>query len=150
MALHVGEQRRAYHVLTSGTQELFYRKSDLAYSHETKDGELVTRSMPPRLYLVWPLGVAGAWAQTYRFERPAAKASYDASYGANVEAEETVTVPAGTFRTLKIVYRHPSTKSVIREQWYSPDVRMWIRTHEPSRDEIERTIELVSFTPAGR
>ena len=67
-----------------------------------------------------------------------------------MEGEETLTVPAGTFRTLKIVYRNASSGAVSWQQWYAPDVRMWIRTHEPARDDGERTVELVSYTPAGK
>ena len=52
-----------------------------------------------------------------------------------MEAEEVVTVPAGTFQTLKIVYRDRVKKTVLWEQWYSPKVRIWVR---------------LKFTVAGR
>ena len=139
-----------YYVLKSGTAEQFYRKSDLAFFQDFRRGALDRRNTPPEVYFVWPLAVSASWKQTYRYERPAANRSYDTTYAAAVEAEETVTVPAGTFKTLKIVYRNPSTKAVRWEQWYSPDVRMWVRMHEPALAEGERTRELLSFTPAGK
>jgi len=138
------------YVIKSGTREIFYRTSDLAFSHETVRGELATRNTPPRLEFIWPLAVGATWSQTYRYERPANKHSYDTSYISGVETEETVTVPAGTFKTLKIVYRRPSTKAVSWEQWYSPDVRMWVRMREPALEEGERIRELLEFKPAAR
>ncbi len=46
---------------------------------------------------------------------------------ATVEAEEATTVPAGAFKTLKIVYRFKSTRASSYEERYAPDVRMWVR-----------------------
>lgn len=140
----------AHYVIKSSTREYFYRKSDLALSRETMQGELRIRNTPPRLYYVWPLAVGASWEQTFRYERPEAKRSYDTSYKGSVDGEETLTVPAGTFRTLKIVYRSPSTNVVNWAQWYAPDARMWVRMHEPARAEGERTRELLSFTLAGK
>ena len=124
-----------YYVLKSGTAERFYRKSDLADSHENRQNAVATRNTPPRLYYVWPMSVGTGWEQRYRHERPQDKQAYDTSYSAAVEAEEVVTVPAGTFQTLKIVYRDRVKKTFLWEQWYSPNVRIWVR---------------LKFTPAGR
>lgn len=139
----------AYYVLKSGTAEHFYRKSDLALLQDVRNGTLERRNTPAEVYYVWPLAVGASWTQTYRYQRPAANRSYDTTYAAAVEAEETISVPAGTFRTLKIVYRNPSTRAVRWEQWYAPDVRSWVRMHEPALAEGERTRELLSFTPSG-
>src|SRR5439155_16199132 len=38
-----------YYVLKSGTAERFYRKSDLADSHENRQNAVATRNTPPRL-----------------------------------------------------------------------------------------------------
>jgi hypothetical protein len=138
------------YVVRSGAVESFLRKSDLALSHETRNGELLRRNTPPEIQLVWPLAVGANWQQTYHYERPAANRSSDTSHAARVEAEETVTVPAGTFRTLKIVYRTKSNKTIVREEWYAPEARMWVRMYEPARSDGERTRELVSFTLMGK
>jgi len=140
----------AYYVIKTRTRETFYRKSDLALSHDTVGGEIDTRRTPPRLYFIWPLTVGATWEQTYHFERLSNKHSYDSSYAAGVEGEETVTVPAGTFRTLKIVNRDAAKKSVTWELWYAPDVRMWVRMREPALEEGERVRELLEFTAAGK
>ena len=95
------------------------------------------------------MSVGTGWEQRYRHERPQDKQAYDTSYSAAVEAEEVVTMPAGTFQTLKIVYRDRVKKTVLWEQWYSPKVRIWVRLSD-QRDEAVRTQELLKFTPAGR
>jgi hypothetical protein len=138
-----------YYVLKSGTVESFYRKSDLAYSHENRRSSLATRNTPPRLYYVWPLSVGAGWEQTYRHERLEDKQAYDTGYAAAVEAEEVVTVPAGAFQTLKIVYRDRAKKTVLWEQWYSPKVRHWVRLRD-QREEGVRTQDLVKFTLDGK
>ena len=37
-----------------------------------------------------------------------------------------------------------------REEWYAPEVRMWVKLHEPALEEGARTRELLSFKPAGK
>jgi hypothetical protein len=66
-----------------------------------------------------------------------------------VEAEEIVTVPAGTFHTLKIVYRDRAKNTVLWEQWYSPKARIWVRLTD-QREEGVRTQELLKVMPAGK
>src|SRR3989338_8591863 len=50
-----------------------------------------------------------------------------------VEAEEAVTVPAGTFTALRIVCRDKRTNSVMDEKWYAPAAKHWVkdRTYQP-------------------
>ena len=66
-----------------------------------------------------------------------------------VMASEATTVPAGTFKALKIVHRYKSTGAISYEEWYAPDVRMWVR----ERDRLEagpRLRELTSYHLASR
>lgn len=44
-----------------------------------------------------------------------------------MEAEETVTVPAGTFRTLKTACRRKSPDELIHQTWYAPDVKFFVK-----------------------
>jgi hypothetical protein len=138
-----------YYVIKSRTRDIFHRKSDLAFSHDTVNGELSTRNTPPRVEYVWPLAIGAIWAQTFRFERPSAGRSYDTSSVTTVDAEERVTVPAGTFRTLRIVHRDKANKTVRWEEWYAPEVRMWVKMHEPALEEGARTRELLSYKTAA-
>jgi hypothetical protein len=91
-----------YYVVKAGSRELFHRASDLATGFASVNGVVVRREVPPRLLYAWPLTVGKNWDQRYREENPVDRQTTD-HYGVwAVEAEETVTVPAGTFRTLKI------------------------------------------------
>jgi hypothetical protein len=47
-----------------------------------------------------------------------------------IEADETVTVPAGTFRTLKIASRNKKTNALLYEMWYAPQVTQWVKVRE--------------------
>jgi hypothetical protein len=61
-----------------------------------------------------------------------------------VEAEETVTVPAGTFRTLKIVVRNRGTGASEWEEWYAPEVQQYVRFRDHLSYGVE-TRELTEF-----
>ena len=87
------------------------------------------------------------WEQTYRFERPVDGQSYDRVSVGTVNGEETITVPAGTFRTLKIVYRTRRNGTPEWEQWYAAETRMWVRARE-RREEGLYTRELIGFSRA--
>ena len=47
-----------------------------------------------------------------------------------VEAEETVTVPAGTFKTLKVVCRNKRTGTTRYEAWYSLELKQVVTLRE--------------------
>lgn len=139
----------AYYVIKTGSREIFYRKRDISLSRETVNGAEVARWTPPRVGYVWPLSVGLSWEQTYRVERPVDKKTFDRADAAAVEAEEATTVPAGTFQTLKIVHRVKSTGAIVYEEWYAPDVRMWVR----ERERLEagpRVRELTAYHLASR
>ena len=133
-----------YYVMKRGLREVFHRKSDLAVSHEMVSDKLVVRNTPPRVDFVWPLAVGAHWDQTYRHDRPEDNQGFNHVYEGRVEAEETITVPAGTFKTLRIAYRNEPKTKVAWELWYAPQARFWIRRREQV-DEGERVTELQSY-----
>ena len=63
-------------------------------------------------------------------ERPAARQTAERVDTVTVEAEETVTVPAGTFKTLKIVCRNKKTGLIRHEAWYSPELKQVVKLRE--------------------
>lgn len=63
-----------------------------------------------------------------------------------MEAEETVTLPAGTFRTLRIARRNKATKEIRWEEWYAPDVKTWVRWRDRTTSG-PRERRLTSDTP---
>jgi hypothetical protein len=119
-----------HYVIKNGTRESFYRKSDIAFTRETVDGVVVSKCTPSRLPFMWPMRVGQTWEQTYLAERPAMRQTYEIVEAAAVEAEETVTVPAGTFKTLKIVYRNKKTGAIRYEAWYSPELKQAVKFRE--------------------
>ncbi len=117
-----------HYVMAVGRQrESYWRKADLAFSMEKVEGDVEVRAVPPELRYVWPLVPGRRWEQTYTREAPRDKQTEEIARVCQVEAEETITVPAGAFRALKIVCHNQRTGSLIYEAWYAPEVKHWIR-----------------------
>jgi hypothetical protein len=133
-----------HYVIKSGTREIFYRVSDLASSIERVNGTLVVKHTPPVQSYAWPLAVGKTWEQTDHAERPLDRQTTDRNTVWTVEAEETVTVPAGTFRTVKIVWRNKNTGSVYYEMWYAAAAKQWVKIREAVTGGF-RERELVSY-----
>jgi hypothetical protein len=133
-----------HYVIKTGTREIFYRVSDLASSLERVDGVVIQRDTPSRHSYVWPLAVGKTWEQTHRQERPVDRTTTDRNSLWTAESEETVTVPAGTFRALKIIWRNKTTNAINYEMWYAPDVKQWVKIREVLSNGI-REREMVSF-----
>ena len=132
------------YIIKTGTREIFYRASDLAASLEKVDGALVLRETPPRMHYSWPLTVGKTWEQGYTQERPVARESFN-RYGIwTVDVEETLNVPAGTFRTLKITSRNKNDGKILYEMWYAPEVKQWVKIREVLSSGI-RERELIDF-----
>jgi hypothetical protein len=133
-----------HYVITSGTRESLYRVSDLAISVQRTAGVIMVRDVPPRTQYAWPLTVGKTWEQSYREERPVARQTSNPTIVWTAESEETVTVPAGTFRTVKITSRNKATSAVGYDIWYSPDVKQWVKSREVLTNGV-RERELVAF-----
>lgn len=117
-----------YYVITSGRQrESYWRKADLAYYMEKVEGVIEERIVPPFVRFAWPLLPGSAWEQDHRNERPRDRQTEDIALTCRVEAEETITVPAGSFQTLKIVCQNRRTGAITSERYYSPMVKQVIQ-----------------------
>ncbi len=119
-----------HYVIKTGPREVFYRVSDLAATLERLDGVVVMRETPPRLHYEWPLAVGKSWEEDHKYERPADRTTSDLKSRWTVDVEEVISVPAGTFRTLKITWRNRTTNRVVSEMWYAPDVKQWVKIRE--------------------
>jgi hypothetical protein len=133
-----------HYVLKTGTREIFQRVSDLATTMERVDDVVVNRYTPPRLSFAWPLTVGKVWDQDFRQDLPVDRQINDRRGTWTVTAEETVTIPAGTFRTLRITLRNRNSGAVIYDMWYAPDVKQWVKIREVLTSGI-REREMVSF-----
>jgi hypothetical protein len=103
------------------------------------------RHTPPLEFLRWPLHVGAAWRQAGTVHRLKDEATVDLTGECKVEAAETITVPAGTFRTLKTTCHN--NMGQIFEQWFAPEVRNLVRTRRSRRDGLE-TRELAEYSLA--
>ena len=133
-----------HYVIRTGNREIFYRVSDLAASLERVDGVVVMRDTPSRIVYAWPLEIGKTWEQSNRQERPVDRTTLNRNSVWTVEGEETTTVVAGTFRTVRISWRNKNTGALFYEMWYSPEVKQWVKIREVlSNGQRER--ELMSF-----
>jgi hypothetical protein len=133
-----------HYVVKSGARESLYRVGDLAISGEREDGTIISRDVPARTHYMWPLTVGKVWEQSYRQDRPVARQTFNRSVVWTVESEETVVVPAGTFRSMRITSRNKTSARVGNEIWYAPAVKQWVKSREVLTSGT-RERELVSF-----
>jgi hypothetical protein len=133
-----------HYVVRLGSRERFFRVSDLASSLVRDDGVVTFKETPSRLQYDWPLTVGKSWTQSYRDERPVARQTTDRNSKWTVEAEETVTIGAGTFRALKISLRNNNTSALISETWYAPAAKQWVKLREILTSGI-REQELIAY-----
>ena len=96
---------------------------------------------PPLQYFAFPLYPGKTWQQTSREINIQTGTVREHTLSATVGDWEEVTVPAGTFRALKITLhtalRDPSTGETSTGtdvSWYAPDMRRSIRSDMISRD----------------
>ncbi|PWU20993.1 MAG: hypothetical protein C5B48_11800 [Candidatus Rokuibacteriota bacterium] len=133
-----------HYVLRTGTREIFYRITDLALSIEKVDGVIVRRDTPPLMRYSWPLTEGKSWEQDSTTERPVDRQSTNISQTWTVDRGETVTVPAGTFATVKIIAKNKKSGATITEAWYAPAVKQWVKDREYLTAGI-RERELMAF-----
>jgi hypothetical protein len=116
------------YVISSGRRETLYRRSDLALYLVRVNGAIETRWAPPLMMQAWPLGLGQTWDQTYTRERPTERQTEVRSLQCQTsDAEEQITVPAGTFRAVKITCRFKPANNLSHELWYSPQVGHTVR-----------------------
>jgi len=133
-----------HYVIKVGVREILYRVSDLASSLERIDGVVAVRNSPSRLSFAWPLNVGKTWEQSFREERLVDRQTLDRDTRWTVEGDETITVLAGTFRTLKISWRNKKTNVLLYEMWYAPHVKQWVKIREVLSSGI-RERELLAY-----
>jgi hypothetical protein len=132
------------YVLKTGDRELFYRKQDLAFVRDIVSDVVVGHATPPKPDYQWPLTIGGKWEQTYTHENFRDRRTQELSTRWEVLGQETVTVPAGTFETIKIVARNSRTGGRLYEYWYAPTVKQWVKIHE-WLESGERTREMIAY-----
>jgi len=117
----------AHFVVRSGTRETFYRVSDLAISLSTVSRDTVEQYRPAWQAITWPLTVGKAWEQRFTEERPRDRQALELTRSCRADAEESITVPAGTFPSVSVVCLNSRTGAVVYRRWYSPHVKNMVR-----------------------
>jgi hypothetical protein len=93
---------------------------------DTVPGGIELRIIPP-LTIPWPLVAGKSWEWRYSRQRPIDRSSSEEIRACVAEGQEQITVPAGTFATLKVVCTDPRNGTVTDEVWYSPDVKQRVK-----------------------
>ena len=133
------------YVIRLGTQrEFFVRKSDLAVRLEKAGGEVQVRYTPPDARYPWPLAIGAEREVNFTREQTKPPSTETRTQTCRVEAEESLTVQAGTFRAFRVACTGKQTGEPTFKAWYSPEVKNWIRDWRPVKDgALER--ELINY-----
>jgi len=129
----------ACYVVTSGSREIFVRKQDLAFYVERVAGTIETRRTPPTRYLSGTPGEK--WEVRSVFENVARQTKTDMARLCEASGPQSLTVPTGTYETIKTTCTDARTGETVYEAWYAPAVRQLIRQKSrPGNIEDEREL----------
>jgi len=134
-----------HYVVRTGTREIFYRVADLGLTKETLGGRVVRLVTPPDWrFVAFPLAPGKSWDMKYHEDRPEARQTEDIERNCVVEAEENITVPAGTFSTVRVSCKNSKNGAWLATFWYSPQVSQLVR-EESAVTGGKRVRELISY-----
>jgi hypothetical protein len=136
----------SYYVIKSDrTREIYFRKSDFAYSMDKVNGQIETRHVPPTPVVPSPLEAGAKWELRYTRERPIDRQTENMGRSCESSGPETVTVPAGAFETFKTTCRNARTGNVDYEVWYSTAVNQMVCERLPLAIGGTRVRELSAY-----
>jgi len=135
-----------HYVITAGTREIFYRVADFGFTKEALEGKIV-RQISPSTWrpVAFPLSVGLSWDMKYLETRPTEQQTENVERRCVAEAEEALTVPAGTFATIRIVCKNMRNNSWVITVWYSPEVNHMVKDEYPVRTGGRGSRELLMF-----
>lgn len=137
-----------YYVVRTGDAEHYYTP-ELHWAFAVHDAKVQARMIPPQPWFVWPLEPGRTWQHRGSFEDGRGRVSQLDTFRA--VGVETVEVPAGHFRALKIV--RTGERGDSDEYWYAPDVHWYVRwvgrRGDVSFEERLRSYDPVSRRPRG-
>ncbi len=136
----------SHYVITTGTREIFYREADHGFTKETLDGKTI-RAISPSAWrwVAFPLSVGVSWDMKYVETRPTEQQTENIERRCVAEGEETLTVPAGTFATIRIVCNNTRNNAWVATVWYSPEVNHMVRDEYVVRAGGRAKRELLMF-----
>ena len=136
-----------HYVVTAGPREIFYRVDDLGFTLEAPGGK-ISREISPSAWRVvaFPLRVGQSWSMKYVEKRPIEQETESVERRCAAEGRDTVTVPAGTFATIRIVCTNALTNAWVLTLWYAPFVHHMVKDEYPLKTGGRSSRELVSFS----
>ncbi len=134
-----------HYVIKTGSRRIYYRVDDLALAREEVEGKIVREITPATWrWVTFPMTVGATWTVKYHEDRPLDRQSDDIERACVVEGEESLVVPAGTFRAFRVVCRNTRNDSWVTTIWYAPQVKQMIR-EESAVIGGKRIRELLTF-----
>jgi hypothetical protein len=122
------------------TQDLHW-----AWAASAVESKVMVRAVPPQPWFNWPLDVGRRWEYQGILEDTQRKEPLRDVY--KVIGMEEVTVPAGTFRAVKIVREVEA--SVMDQYWYAPDVGWYVKwVGRRGKDEFQEALQV--YVPAPK
>jgi hypothetical protein len=134
------------YIVKSGSREIVFAKGEakLGWQEERVKGVVVERASPPSFYFVWPLEVGKTWEYAYNWENITDRQTAELVRRCTVEAIESITVPAGTFDSFRVVCRNKGGQRQFT-YWYSDIIKMYVKQLSFLAYGVQ-TRELVSYT----
>ena len=88
-------------------------------------------------WVEFPLTVGKSWEMKWTDERPQDRQTESIERRCIAESPETVTVPAGTFETIRVACYNMRDGAKVLTFWYAPAVRQFVRGQFPSASGLE-------------
>jgi len=131
----VGEKRLDHtdcFVIKTTSDLQYFAKRDLNWVAFEHNGRITNRAFPSQWWFLWPLEPGKKWVRYVRFMMFADTVEYNEIVEVDHEMEE-VTVPAGTFRAIKITKGYSISKNHVKA-WYCPELKNFIKVvhHRPN------------------
>jgi len=132
------------YVVKVGNNEVYYSKQSLGLLATATQGKLSAKRSSPLEYFSWPLEGGKEWRDAFILENLAQKSSRKFENIHVVAGVEEVSVPAGTFESIKIDTYAKNGGALLAEHWYAPGANWFVKIREYLQDGV-REEELASF-----
>jgi len=115
---------------TSDTR--YFAKEDLNWVTFEHNGRITNRAFPSTWWFMWPLELGKKWVTHLQFMMFGDIIEYDEIVEVDLEMD-AVTVPAGTFRAIKINKGYSISENHV-EAWYCPEIKNFVKVvhHRPN------------------
>jgi hypothetical protein len=133
-----------HYVIKSGTRQIFYRVSDVAFTEERVDNEVVRSLSPSEARLAFPLTTGKSWDLVYEETRPVERQTESIQRSCEAQAQEAIAVPAGTFSAMRIVCKNKRNGAWVMTLWFADEIRQYVRA-EWTMTGGRHTRELLSY-----